>query len=263
MNPIALMLSLIGKVLEKLNNPSPRPAQVAKTELKLAETHQQLQSAVNGAFQADLAAFHRFAAPLLLIPNLVSVLGSIELWARTTHQGHLEILNQQSQAINALEGDMVASLEHLHDREAAWKPVRDALEEVPELIETLKRIPGWSGNASANYGTASDGQASASTNLANSVPCMPSAIDRVIQGNKAVALQLNSGLKGSAEIVASTSGAAWMFPRTRATGPALAKTAQMIDAAVGGDMASGFAARINDEANEALGGIADPWPTTA
>lgn len=263
MNPIEQAIALVNSIIAKLNSaPSSDAGSGPVTDLALAETYALLQQEINAAFQADLDAFRRYAAPFLLIPGAVAVLAAMESSARVYQQSLIGALESQVKAVTELEREMSTALGHLAARREAWKAISEALKDVPDAVAALKRVPGWEGAASDKYGTAAADQVTAASSLSAAAMHMPSTIDDVEVGNRTVASELRREIECQRRSISGTDGPAWGFSRTRAVRPALAQIGEKIGHAVSGQAAAGFAARINEEAGRALASLPAAWPIT-
>ena len=87
-------------------------------------------------------------------------------------------------------------------------------------------------------------------------------MDAVSNGNEHVGQLLRNEMKVQKVTISGADGAPWMFPRTRATGTALAQLTGIIEEATGRELTAGLTAQINSKADQAIDALPDPWPTT-
>lgn len=255
MDLVKTMVTVISKIIAKLKAGAPAGGAASGTQSVVSNELERVEALVRSAFERDLLDLRAYT---LLVSPIVAA--GVETGARVYQAGQLARLTGLKPEAAALDTTISEARAELPTRQTGWDSTREALMQVPELIEMLKQIPGWDGVASGRYATTNTRQSGASQELAGVATEIPGAIQKVLAGNKLAENQVEFRLREVGHRVANAQGAPWSLPRTRAAGSRLGDAVVSIAQARSGLLTEGLTSQIDDQASSLYDQL-HAWPT--
>lgn len=255
MDLVKTMVTVIGKIIAKLKDGASAGGAASGTPSAVSNELERAEALVRSAFERDLLDLRAYT---LLVSPIVAA--GVETGARVYQAGQLARLTGLKPEAAALDATISEARAELPTRQAGWDSTREALRQVPELIEMLKQIPGWDGVASGRYATTNTRQSGASQELAGVATEIPGAIQKVLAGNKLAETQVRMRLQRVAVGISQAQGAPWSLPRTRAAASGLGVANLSVAEARSGRLTEGLTSQIDDQASSLYDQL-HAWPT--